>query len=436
MIATTAWRTDDPCPVCGTGLTATTTGPDRDRPATDCGCAVTWLGHLTGRDCNPDGWRLMTGADDPGRAARHAAGPRRHPRPRRGQRRVHPPGPAPPHRHRHRPGRPGPHPLRRAPSTDACPACAERARSLRAAAVPRRLAPRARTRPRPPAPPTRQQECWLTLRADAQAAATTPSPPARTRPSWTSSSPSWTTSITAAGSAAATAPDQTPAMPQPRTAARSTRRRQDTPDLPKRPSHRPRRPARSTPQPGRQDLPAVDVPHPHLRQLRQSRPRRHPGRPRPLRLPAGRQGRAALRGAVRPAHPEPAPLPRLRRPVLRRHRTAETTRPARPHRHPRRRLPHRPARRHRRDLPPGLVATDRQGPVPGRRAARLARAVRPLPRPRDRRAPADLGPGPRRHRPARPAAARRPVRAEVRRPGRPRPEPKTPAGASATSPNT
>ena len=34
--------------------------------------------------------------------------------------------------------------------------------------------------------------------------------------------------------------------------------------------------------------------------------------------PAGRPGRAPLRGAVRPADPEPAPVPRLRPAVLRR----------------------------------------------------------------------------------------------------------------------
>ena len=68
-----------------------------------------------------------------------------------------------------------------------------------------------------------------------------------------------------------------------------------------------------------------------------------PADPGQLRLPAGRTGRAPLPGAVRPAHPEPAPLPRLRRPVLRHHRAAETPRPARPPRLPRRHLPRRPA---------------------------------------------------------------------------------------------
>ena len=47
-------------------------------------------------------------------------------------------------------------------------------------------------------------------------------------------------------------------------------------------------------------------------------------------------------------------------------------------------------------------------------------ASRELPRPGHRGDPAHLGPGPRRHRPAGPAVARGPVRAEVRRPGRAR----------------
>src|SRR5215472_5082209 len=46
-----------------------------------------------------------------------------------------------------------------------------------------------------------------------------------------------------------------------------------------------------------------------------------PADPGSYDLPAGRPACAALRRAVRPAHPEPAPLPRLRRPVLSHHRT-------------------------------------------------------------------------------------------------------------------
>jgi len=42
MSAVTRWRTDDPCPVCGTGLTAT------DDPA----------GNQTGQDCGLCGWSV------------------------------------------------------------------------------------------------------------------------------------------------------------------------------------------------------------------------------------------------------------------------------------------------------------------------------------------------------------------------------------------
>ena len=136
---------------------------------------------------------------------------------------------------------------------------------------------------------------------------------------------------------------------------RSTRRRQDSPDLPRR-KMAPGTIGKTYTSPGRQDVPPVDVPHLDLPQLRAGPRGRHPGRPGRLRLPVGGAGRAALRGAVRPVHPEPAPLPRLRRPVLRRHRTAAAPRPARPHRDPRHLLPHRAAPGPRRDLSPGLVA--------------------------------------------------------------------------------
>ena len=57
-------------------------------------------------------------------------------------------------------------------------------------------------------------------------------------------------------------------------------------------------------------------------------------------------------------------------------------------------------------------------PLPRRRAAGLARGQRQLPRPRDRRSPAHLGRGAGRDRRRGRAAARRPVRRTVRRPGR------------------
>ncbi len=48
MSGTTVWRTDDPCPVCRTGLTATD-DPDGDQAGQDCGLcgwSVTWQAAL------------------------------------------------------------------------------------------------------------------------------------------------------------------------------------------------------------------------------------------------------------------------------------------------------------------------------------------------------------------------------------------------------
>ena len=78
--------------------------------------------------------------------------------------------------------------------------------------------------------------------------------------------------------------------------------------------------------------------------------------PARLRLRPGRAGRADLRRAVRPVHPEPAPLPRPRRAVLRRRRTPAQAGPAHPHRHPRHHRPRRTPQGAGRHLPPGLVA--------------------------------------------------------------------------------
>ena len=62
---------------------------------------------------------------------------------------------------------------------------------------------------------------------------------------------------------------------------------------------------------GRQDLPALAVRHADLPVLRPGRRGRSTRRPGHLRLHPRRPGRAALRRAVRPVHPEPAPLHRL-----------------------------------------------------------------------------------------------------------------------------
>ena len=48
MTAPTLWRTDDPCPLCGTGLTTTSTadGAETDQYCTLCGWSITWQADL------------------------------------------------------------------------------------------------------------------------------------------------------------------------------------------------------------------------------------------------------------------------------------------------------------------------------------------------------------------------------------------------------
>ncbi len=234
-----------------------------------------------------------------------------------------------------------------------CPSCAERAKTLRAAQC--REGWHLDTEPviDPRRPGRRAAHVGRAPRRDTDRNATTPTRPGRTRPSWTSWPPTWTTKSPARACAATSCPARAARR------HRSTRRRQDAPDLPRRPVAS-RDDRQDLHRAGRHDVPAVDVPHPHLRQLRQGRRGRDTRRPGQLRLPAGGPRRAALRRAVRPADPEPAPLRRLRPAVLRRRRTAATTRPARPRRDPRHRVPHRAAAGPRRDLPPGLVALNRR----------------------------------------------------------------------------
>jgi hypothetical protein len=48
MTMPTTWRTDDPCPQCGTGLTTITTGDgsQADQYCTLCGWSITWQTEL------------------------------------------------------------------------------------------------------------------------------------------------------------------------------------------------------------------------------------------------------------------------------------------------------------------------------------------------------------------------------------------------------
>ena len=343
-------------------------------------------------------------------------------------RRVRPPGPATPHRPGNRPHRTRARPLRAHPRLG-LPLLRRTGQDPAGGAVPGRLAPR----PRAHRPGRRPRRRTAHVGRTARRRPARPRPGrrqrARTPPRTTRLIGDLDEQITRSGMRG----NVLPARPVRR--HRSTRRRQDTPDLPRR-KVTPRTIGKTYDSHGRQDVPAVDVHHPHLPRLRARGKRRHPGRPGPLRLPAGGAGRAALRGAVRPVHPEPAPLPRPRRPVLRRRRTPAAPRPAHPHRHARHPVPHRAAPGPRRHLPPGLVATHRHRQARRRQPAGLARGQRQLPRPRHRRAPADLGPGPRRHRRRRTSRCTWPGSATGSTPRASSPDHATPTGASATSPST
>jgi hypothetical protein len=49
MSAVTTWRTDDPCPVCGTGLHSTDTGgPVVAQDCRLCGWSATWQTDMDG----------------------------------------------------------------------------------------------------------------------------------------------------------------------------------------------------------------------------------------------------------------------------------------------------------------------------------------------------------------------------------------------------
>ena len=161
---------------------------------------------------------------------------------------------------------------------------------------------------------------------------------------------------------------------------------------------------------GRHNVPPFDVRHADLPELWPRAKRWHANRPGQLRLRPGGPGCAALRGAVRPVHPELAPIPRLRSAVLRCRRTAAATGSAHPYRGARHRVPNRVAPGARRHLPPGVVGGHVDRPLPGRRTAGLARGQRQLPRPSDWGSPAHLGRRARRDQRRGRAAARRPVR--------------------------
>ena len=294
-----------------------------------------------------------------------------------------------------------------------CPACAERAKIAAGRAVPGRLAPRGRTRP-PARPGHRGPEVV--------------DHPCGPKPSRSATRPH------AAGDDTADFDELITELDEQITSAghpRESRPGQARTAAPLHPPP-PGRPGPAPPQgqpshgrqdlhrAGRQDLPAVAVRHLDLPVLRPGRRGRSTRRPRHLRLRPRGPGRAGLRRAVRPVHPEPAPLRRLRPAVLRRHRTPAAPRPARPHRHARH---HRPRRDAAASWPPPTTRSGGPPPAPSNTTATSCRSGTRPPATTSTRPPGKSCPaGTRPSTPSarRPAVPRGPVRRPVRRPGRAR----------------
>ena len=236
--------------------------------------------------------------------------------------------------------------------------------------------------------------------------------PGRTPPTWTSSSPNWTSEITSAGMRGKVLPAR------PARRHRSTRRRQDAPDLPRR-KVAPRTVGKTYTAPDGKTFRPVDVRHADL-------PVATAGSattaPRPTRLATTTTGRPGTRWHFAALFDRF--IQNLRRYLgydVQYFAAVEPQRRLAPHIHIAMR-----GTVSRAELRRVLAATYHQvwwpdttaRPVRRRRAAGLGRGHRHLPRPGHRGSPAHLGPGPRRHRRRGRAAARGPVRGPVRRPGR------------------
>ena len=302
MTAVTAWRTDEPCPVCATGLILHDDGTSPPRAECRlCGWSDTWTGdHADGGEPVTE---PLTGQGRPGRSGWPCRWPGRWSR-------TWPSSTAPASARSSSaaptstPARwTGARPVRAHPGPR-LPVLRRTGQDPARCAVPGRLAPRGRTRPDPR--PGHRRPAVVGRRC-----APRPSSPA-TRPTTAGQDTAdfdelireLDEEITKSGVRGNVAPDR------PARRHRSTRRRQDAPDLPQpqgQPAHAwarptPRRTARRSaprcssrltcPSYGRVDHQGVPV---------------DPAR---LRLRPGRPGRADLRRAVRPVHPEPAPLPR------------------------------------------------------------------------------------------------------------------------------
>ena len=183
-----------------------------------------------------------------------------------------------------------------------CPSCAERARSLRAAQC--REGWHLEDEPDlTPDPATEDQQWWVTMRAEAQQLRDQADAAGQDTADFDELIRELDEEITKSGVRGNVAPDQ------PARRHRSTRRRQDAPDLPRRKVN-PRTLGKTYTAPdGTTFRPSMFITLTCPSYGRVDHQRRA-GRPGPVRLRPGRPGRADLRRAVRPVHPEPAPLPR------------------------------------------------------------------------------------------------------------------------------
>ena len=245
---------------------------------------------------------MTAAADDAGRADGDAAGPPRGQGPGRRARRLPAAGAAAPDRDRHRPRRAGAHPVRAHPGLGV-PVVRRAGPDPAGRAMPRRLAPRPRTRHRP-GPGDR-----------GPAGAESPTGPRRKKAGTLLASEGLDTGelderigeldeqITDAGLRGTVLPGA--AAPPPLDPAPAGRRAAAPPH------GQPPDGRQDLHRAGRQDLPAVAVRHADVPVLRPGRRGRSTRRPGHLRLHPRRPRRAALRRAVRPVHPEPAPVHRL-----------------------------------------------------------------------------------------------------------------------------
>jgi hypothetical protein len=230
----------------------------------------------------------------------------------------------------------------------ACPACAERAKTLRAAQC-REGWHLEHEPPYDPAPATADQQWWVILRAEAQKDRDQAEAAGANTTDFDELIDELDTEIANAGVRGKVAPAK------PARRRRSTRRRQDAPDLPRR-KVSPRTLGKTYTAPdGTTFRPSlfVTLTCPSYGRVGQDGA---PADPRTYEYDQAARDALAFAALFDRFIQMSAPLPRLRGPVLRRRRTTKTARPARPYRDARHHLPSRDPARPGRHLPPGLVA--------------------------------------------------------------------------------